>query len=149
MAKLTNGEREKLPANDFALPGHRYPIEDEAHARNAKARAAQQAKAGKLSKADLAKVDRKADAVLKKVTPVSGVIEVLDAFADAFNRDDVAAISLNDAGGRRFEASAGPEVQGAVRRGGNEIGRAFVRSSTNFPDGREDDPRTSLPEFEQ
>jgi hypothetical protein len=49
-----------------ALPGHKYPVEDAAHARNAKARAAQQVKAGNLSKADKKKVDAKADKVLNK-----------------------------------------------------------------------------------
>jgi len=65
MAKLTTKERDKLPDDKFALPGHKYPIEDAAHARNAKARAAQQVKAGKLSKADAKTVDSKADRVLK------------------------------------------------------------------------------------
>lgn len=65
MSKLTTDQRDKLPDDKFALPGHKYPVEDAAHARNAKARAAQQAKAGKLSKADLKKVDAKADKVLK------------------------------------------------------------------------------------
>lgn len=40
MARLTNKERAKLPASDFALPGRRYPIEDKAHARDALARVA-------------------------------------------------------------------------------------------------------------
>lgn len=66
MSKLTAKSRDKIPASEFALPGRRYPIEDEAHARNAKARAAQQKKAGRLSAADKAKVDRKANAVLNK-----------------------------------------------------------------------------------
>ena len=66
MAKLTTKQRDKLPDSKFALPGHKYPVEDAAHARNAKARAAQQVKAGKLSKADEKKVDAKADRVLKK-----------------------------------------------------------------------------------
>jgi len=66
MAKLTTKERDALPDDKFALPGHKYPIEDAAHARNAKARAAQQVKAGKLSKADEKKVDAKADRVLKR-----------------------------------------------------------------------------------
>jgi len=66
MAKLTTQARKKIPASKFALPGGRYPVEDKAHARDAKARASQQANAGKLSAADKAKVDRKADAVLKK-----------------------------------------------------------------------------------
>lgn len=65
MARLTKKDRNALPQSEFALPGHRYPIEDAAHARNAKARAAQQVEAGKLSKADGRKVAVKADRVLK------------------------------------------------------------------------------------
>lgn len=66
MTKLTSDEREDLPESKFALPKERkYPIEDKAHARNAKARAGQQEKAGKLSAADKEKVDAKADRVLK------------------------------------------------------------------------------------
>lgn len=66
MAKLTTEARKKLPASDFALPGGRYPVEDKAHARDAKARASQQHNAGRLSAGDKAKVDRKADVVLGK-----------------------------------------------------------------------------------
>ena len=67
MADLTSRARNKLPAKDFAEPDKRaYPIEDTSHARNAKARASQQVKAGKMSKAEEAKIDKKADGVLKK-----------------------------------------------------------------------------------
>lgn len=66
MAKLTTRARKKLPKSDFALPGGRYPVEDKAHARDAKARASQARNAGRLSATDKAKVDRKADAVLAK-----------------------------------------------------------------------------------
>lgn len=38
MAKLTAAARKKIPSAQFALPGRRYPIEDESHARNALAR---------------------------------------------------------------------------------------------------------------
>lgn len=39
MAKLTTGERKKIPTSEFALPGKRaYPIEDKSHARNALSR---------------------------------------------------------------------------------------------------------------
>ena len=41
MSVLTEKAREKLPAKDFALPGGRYPIHDENHARNALARVSQ------------------------------------------------------------------------------------------------------------
>lgn len=41
MAKLTAKDRKALPRSDFALPGRRYPLNDENHARNALARVAQ------------------------------------------------------------------------------------------------------------
>lgn len=66
MAKLTTDARKKLPQKDFALPGGKYPVEDKAHARDAKARASQQVKKGNLSPAEKAQVDRKANAVLGK-----------------------------------------------------------------------------------
>lgn len=40
MAKLTAEERKRLPESAFALPGRRYPIHDEEHARDALARVA-------------------------------------------------------------------------------------------------------------
>ena len=43
MAKLTTKARKAIPTKNFALPGRRYPINDPAHARNALARAAQNA----------------------------------------------------------------------------------------------------------
>jgi hypothetical protein len=67
MAKLGADARDKLPADEFAEPSKRaYPIEDKPHARNAKARASQAVKAGRMSKAEAAKIDKKADAVLGK-----------------------------------------------------------------------------------
>jgi hypothetical protein len=61
MAKLTTKERNALPAKDFAGPDRSYPVNDKAHARNAKARASQNA-----SPALKAKVDAKANKVLGK-----------------------------------------------------------------------------------
>ena len=67
MAKLTEADRDKLPASKFAEPDERaYPIEDAAHARNAKARATQAVNAGRLSKKEASKIDKKADNVIKK-----------------------------------------------------------------------------------
>jgi len=58
--------RKKIPANKFGLPGERkYPITDKAHAINAKARATQMLKKGKLSKDEKAKIDAKANKVIK------------------------------------------------------------------------------------
>lgn len=72
MADLSDKKREELPAKDFGLPekartkdamkeSGNYPMPDRAHARNAKARAAQQLKAGNLSKEEKERIDRKAD----------------------------------------------------------------------------------------
>ena len=67
MAELSTSARKKLPKSKFAEPDKRaYPVEDKPHARNAKARASQAVKAGRMSKAEEAKIDKKADAVLKK-----------------------------------------------------------------------------------
>jgi hypothetical protein len=66
MAKLTTRTRNALPKSAFALPGSKYPVEDKAHAANAKARASEQYQTGHLTAADKAKVDAKANAVLGK-----------------------------------------------------------------------------------
>ena len=67
MAELSTNARKKLPKSKFAEPDKRaYPVEDKPHARNAKARASQAVKAGRMSKAEEAKIDKKADTVLKK-----------------------------------------------------------------------------------
>jgi hypothetical protein len=65
MAELTTKKRNAEPKSDFGLPDVRkYPMPDESHARNAKARASQQVHEGNLSKADEKKIDRKADEIL-------------------------------------------------------------------------------------
>jgi hypothetical protein len=75
MADMDTKKREKLPAKDFGLPekartkeqkkeSGNYPMPDKAHARNAKARASQQQKAGNLTKKERERIDRKADKVL-------------------------------------------------------------------------------------
>jgi hypothetical protein len=61
MTKLTTKSRDKLPERDFAGPGKTYPIEDKAHAANAKARAAQAVKAGRMSKSQEKSIDAKAN----------------------------------------------------------------------------------------
>ncbi len=67
MAELDTGKRDKLPKSAFAEPEKRaYPIEDKPHARNAKARASQAVKAGRMSKAEEGKIDRKADEVIEE-----------------------------------------------------------------------------------
>jgi len=65
--KLTTKARKAIPKSEFGLPGSRsYPMPDRAHAGNAKARAAQQVKAGNMSKSTEKKIDAKANKILKK-----------------------------------------------------------------------------------
>ena len=64
MAKLDAAERRALPKGDFALPGRRFPINDRAHAANAKARATQMVKRGKLSASSAARIRAKANRLL-------------------------------------------------------------------------------------
>jgi hypothetical protein len=67
MAELTTSKRKAEPKTDFGLPGERkYPMPDESHARNAKARASQQEEKGNISAANKQKIDRKADQILDK-----------------------------------------------------------------------------------
>lgn len=67
MAKLTTKQRKKIPKKEFGLPSERkYPMPDKSHAINAKARATQMVKKGKLSKADEKKIDKKANKIIKK-----------------------------------------------------------------------------------
>ena len=75
MAELSATKRAKMPAKEFGLPEKartedakketgNYPMPDKKHARNAKARASQQYKAGNLTKDELERIDRKADKIL-------------------------------------------------------------------------------------
>lgn len=63
--KLSASKRKKIPSSKFGLPGSRkYPMPDRSHAANAKARATQMVKRGKLSSASAAKIRSKANAML-------------------------------------------------------------------------------------
>lgn len=67
MSNLTTARRNAEPKKDFGLPEQRkYPMPDEAYARNAKARASQMEHRGKLSASDKKKVDAKANKILSK-----------------------------------------------------------------------------------
>ena len=67
MAELSTTKRNSEPKSDFGLPHERkYPMPDKSHARNAKARASQQAKQGNLTANEKKQIDRKADRVLDK-----------------------------------------------------------------------------------
>ena len=67
LGKLTAEKRRHIPKSEFGLPGSRkYPVPDRSHAANAKARASQQEKAGRLSAGAKAKIDAKANRILGK-----------------------------------------------------------------------------------
>lgn len=65
--KLTTKARKKLPAAKFGLPKSRkFPMNDRAHAANAKARSTQMYRKGKLSKSAMQQIHAKANRLLKK-----------------------------------------------------------------------------------
>lgn len=65
MAKLTAAARRDVPKSKFGIPGRRaYPMPDRSHAANAKARATQMVKKGKLSPASASKIRAKANRIL-------------------------------------------------------------------------------------
>ena len=62
MAKLSTQRRKALPASDFGLPAERkYPMPDDAHARDAKARASAAEHRGTISPLQRDQIDAKAD----------------------------------------------------------------------------------------
>src|SRR5271168_2093176 len=67
MAKLKAAKRNSLPSSEFGMPGSRkYPMPDRSHAINAKARATQMVKKGKLSESSSHEIKKKANKILEK-----------------------------------------------------------------------------------
>jgi hypothetical protein len=65
MGQLPTNERNALPDTAFGLPQKRaYPMPDASHARNAKARAAEEFNLGNLTSAEKEQIDRKANEIL-------------------------------------------------------------------------------------
>jgi hypothetical protein len=75
MAEISARKRASMPAKEFGLPekartteakkeSGNYPMPDDKHAANAKSRATQQYKAGRLSKDEKERIHRKADKIL-------------------------------------------------------------------------------------
>jgi len=64
MAILTTKTRDALPKGTFAGPNRSYPVPDANHAANAKARATQAVKAGRMAPSMEHKIDAKANKVL-------------------------------------------------------------------------------------
>jgi hypothetical protein len=65
MARLSAASRRRIPSSQFGEPRQRkYPMPDRSHAANAKARATQQVKKGRLSPAAAARIRAKANRIL-------------------------------------------------------------------------------------
>lgn len=66
MAKLSAGDRKKMPSSEFAGPGKSFPINDANHARLAISGATRSMRAGNISAAMAAKIKSRARAKLGK-----------------------------------------------------------------------------------
>lgn len=65
MAHMSARARKRLPKSSYGEPGEKkYPMPDKRHAANAKARATQMAKRGKLSASAARKIKAKANQIL-------------------------------------------------------------------------------------
>jgi 3,4-dihydroxy-2-butanone 4-phosphate synthase len=60
MTVLTAARRKKMPPSDFAMPGHRFPISDQTHARLAISGATRAERAGNISASQAAGIKAKA-----------------------------------------------------------------------------------------
>ena len=68
-------------------------------------------------------------------------VEILQAFADAWNRHDADALMSFMTDDCVFESSAGPDVCGARYVGGDAVRKSYVDVWTTFPDARWSNPR--------
>ncbi len=67
MGLLSSARRKRLPSSAFGLPGsRRFPVNDKSHAANAKARATQAVRAGRMSPSTASHIKAKANRVLGK-----------------------------------------------------------------------------------
>ena len=89
MAELTTKARKKIPTGEFAGPDRSYPIPDKSHAANAKARATQMVKAGKLSPSTAAKIKAKANKKLGAKTGMTKVPGPIDTKTLASMKDSL------------------------------------------------------------
>jgi len=69
------------------------------------------------------------------------VLDLLDRFADAWNRHDLDALMSMMADDCVFEASAGPQVDGQRSEGKQAVRAAYAAVFETFPDAHWADPR--------
>ena len=69
------------------------------------------------------------------------LVELLDRFADAWNRHDLDALMSMMTDDCVFQASAGPQVDGTRSEGPSAVRAAFAAVFEAFPDAHWEDPR--------
>jgi ketosteroid isomerase-like protein len=69
-----------------------------------------------------------------KIPAADVLIEVLDAFADAWNRHDLEALMAFMADDPVFDSSSGTEIVGTHHQGRDAVREGFRRVLANFPD---------------
>ena len=72
---------------------------------------------------------------------MTGSVQMLEAFADAWNRHDIDALMSFMTDDCVFESSAGPEVSGTPWIGRNAVETGFRQVWETFPDARWSSPR--------
>lgn len=60
MARLTMGQRDRMPDSEFALPDHRFPVNDDVHAEKALQMGPRALHAGSINRSQLALIRAKA-----------------------------------------------------------------------------------------
>jgi len=68
-------------------------------------------------------------------------VEFLEAFADAWNRHDLAALMTAMTDDPVFESSSGPDVDGMRYEGWDQVREGFAAVFSAFPDARWDNAR--------
>ncbi len=83
---------------------------------------------------------RDVEATIEPWTDADGV-ELLERFADAWNRHDLDALMSMMTDDCVFDASAGPQVNGQRREGQTAVRAAYAAVFEAFPDAHWADPR--------
>jgi len=76
-----------------------------------------------------------------ETNPLEVTIEMLQAFADAWNRHDVDGLMSFMTEDCVFESSAGDEACGTRYEGADAVRKGYAKAWQDFPDARWNDPR--------
>lgn len=150
MAELSTDARNRLKSSSFGLPGSRkYPMPDRQHAANAKARATQAVKKGKLSPASAARIKAKANRILGP----GGVTQDINApgnRAPSPSQDDINNWKSNprergpkvkpdsQGKGESFDSGKGTNVKGQAKSGGTQAPSANKKAQARVSGGTQE-----------